>query len=81
MNQDLIPASSQPAKRPGSAGILSAGEIKLPAGLFFPPEIKGCKVGRLPRWLSGKESACSAGAVSSIPGFRRSSRGENGSLL
>ena len=39
---------------------------------------------RLPRWLSGKESACSAGDardISSIPRMGRSSGGGNGSPL
>ena len=31
----------------------------------------------LPRWLSGEESACSAGDVGSIPGLGRSSGEEN----
>ena len=35
----------------------------------------------LPRWLSGKESACSAGDVGSIPGLRRSPGGRNGNPL
>ena len=32
----------------------------------------------LPRWLSGKESACSAGDAGSIPGSGRSPGGGNG---
>ena len=32
----------------------------------------------LPRWLSGEESACSAGDVGSIPGLGRSSGEGNG---
>ena len=32
----------------------------------------------LPRWLSGKEPTCSAGAAGSIPGMGRSPRGGNG---
>ena len=34
-----------------------------------------------PLWLSGKESACSAGNVGSVLGLERSSGGENGNLL
>ena len=33
------------------------------------------------RWLSGKESTCQAGDVSSIPGLRRYPREGNGNLL
>ena len=33
---------------------------------------------RLPRWLSGKESACQAGDVGSIPGSGRSPGGGHG---
>ena len=36
---------------------------------------------RLPPWLTGKESACSAGDVSSIPGLARSLGGGNGNPL
>ena len=36
---------------------------------------------RLPRWLSGKESACQAGDVGSIPGVGRSSGEGNDNLL
>ena len=39
---------------------------------------------RLPLWLSGKESACSAGDAGdtgSIPGLRRSPEGGNANLL
>ena len=32
----------------------------------------------LPRWLNGKESACNAGDVGSVPGLRRSPREGNG---
>ena len=35
----------------------------------------------LPRWLSGKEPTCSAGAAGSIPGMGRSPRGGNGNPL
>ena len=35
----------------------------------------------LPRWLSGKESACSAGGTGSVPGSGRSPGGENGNPL
>ena len=35
----------------------------------------------LPRWLSGEESACSAGDVGSIPGSRRSPGGGHGNPL
>ena len=34
-----------------------------------------------PRWLSSKESTCSAGDVSSIPGLRRSPREGNSNPL
>ena len=33
----------------------------------------------LPSWLSGKESACNAGDVDSVPGLGRSPGKENGS--
>ena len=36
---------------------------------------------RLPRWLSGKESACNAGDAGLIPGSGRSSGGRNGNPL
>ena len=36
---------------------------------------------RLPQWLLSKESACSAGDVGSIPGWRRSPGGGNGNPL
>ena len=35
----------------------------------------------LPRWLSGKESACNAGDTGSIPGSGRSPGGEHGNPL
>ena len=35
----------------------------------------------LPWWLSGKESACSAGDLGSIPGLGRSSGGGHGNPL
>ena len=35
----------------------------------------------LPWWLSGKESACQAGDVGSVPGLGRSSREGNGNSL
>ena len=35
----------------------------------------------LPWWLSGKESACNAGDVGSIPGLRRSPGEGNGNPL
>ena len=35
----------------------------------------------LPRWLSGKESVCNAGAVGSIPGSGRSPGKGNGNPL
>ena len=35
----------------------------------------------LPRWLSAKESSCSAGDMGSIPGSGRSPGKGNGSLL
>ena len=35
----------------------------------------------LPRWLSGKESACQAGDMGSIPGSGRSAVEENGNPL
>ena len=41
-------------------------------------------VGRLPRWLIGKESACSAGETGSIPGSGRSpgeGHGNHSSIL
>ena len=38
-----------------------------------------CVKARLPRWLRGKESACTAGAAGSIPGSGRSPGGANGS--
>ena len=41
--------------------------------------MKGCQRNyRLPRWLSGKESTCNAGAVGLIPGPGRSSGEGNG---
>ena len=40
----------------------------------------GCSSG-LPRWLSGKESACNAGDARSIPGLGRSPGEGNGSPL
>ena len=36
---------------------------------------------QLPWWLSGKESACNAGAAGSFLGSERSSGEENGNLL
>ena len=42
------------------------------------------RVAGLPRWLSGKESACSAGAVGdtgSVPGWGRSPGGGHGNPL
>ena len=36
---------------------------------------------RLPRWLSGKESACQAGGAGSFPGAGRSPSEGNGNLL
>ena len=35
----------------------------------------------LPRWLSGKESACNAGGTGSIPGLGRSPGGGHGNIL
>jgi len=35
----------------------------------------------LPRWLGGKESACKAGDMGSIPGLGRSPGEENGNPL
>ena len=35
----------------------------------------------LPRWLSGKEAACHAGGMGSIPESGRSSEEGNGNLL
>ena len=35
----------------------------------------------LPRWLSGKESACNAGDLRSIPGEGKSPGGEHSNLL
>ena len=35
----------------------------------------------LPPWLSGKESACNAGGMGSIPGLGRSPGGGHGSSL
>ena len=35
----------------------------------------------LPWWLSGKESACNAGATGLIPGLRRSPGGGHGNRL
>ena len=35
----------------------------------------------LPRWLSGRESACNAGDASSVPGSGRSPGGRNGNPL
>ena len=35
----------------------------------------------LPRWLGGKESACNAGDMGSIPGLGRSPGEENGNPL
>ena len=35
----------------------------------------------LPSWLSGKESACNAGGVGSIPGWARLPGGGNGNPL
>ena len=43
-------------------------------------EIKN-KRNRLPRWLSGKESACNAGDADSVPGSRRSPGEGNGNPL
>ena len=43
--------------------------------------IKSCLKHELPRWLSGKDSALSAGEVSSIPGPGRSSGEGNGNPL
>ena len=39
------------------------------------------KRNRLPRWLSGKESACNAGDADSVPGSRRSPGEGNGNPL
>ena len=36
---------------------------------------------RLPLWLSGKESTCTAGEADLIPGLERSSEGGNGNSL
>jgi len=38
-------------------------------------------VSRLPKWLSGKESACQAGDVDLIPGFGRFPGEGNGNPL
>ena len=35
----------------------------------------------LPRWLSGKESACQAGDMGSVPGSRKTPGGGNGNPL
>ena len=35
----------------------------------------------LPKWLSGKESACNAGGTGSIPGSGKSPEGGNGNPL
>ena len=45
----------------------------LEIGVYFIPELS--------RWLSGKESACNAGAADSIPGWEKSPGGRNGSPL
>ena len=43
---------------------------------------RGCaKLQGLPRWLSGKESACSLEDPDSIPGLRKSSGGGSGNPL
>ena len=39
------------------------------------------KIGRLPRWLRGKESGCDAGDVGLIPGLERSPGGGQGNPL
>ena len=55
--------------------------------LFFPVSLKwllGVNKFRLPRWLRGKESSCSAGDpgdTGSIPGSGRSPRGGHGNPL
>jgi len=41
----------------------------------------GCLWIRLPRWLSGKESACNAGDTGSVSGSGRSPGEENGNPL
>ena len=44
--------------------------------------LKGCLVGLgLPRWLTGKESACSEGDMGSVPGWGRSPGEGNGNPL
>ena len=48
-----------------------------PLGLGFPI----FKMNGLPRWLSGKESACTVRDVGSIPGSRRSPGEGNGNPL
>ena len=40
-----------------------------------------CHTNGIPKWLSGKESACSAGGMGLIPGSGRSSGGGNGNPL
>ena len=56
-------------------------------GYFFSHDVKVTKLFRnnlhyrLPRWYSGKESACNARDVGLIPGLGRYPRGGNGSLL
>ena len=49
-------------------------------GSFLYIECGSTYVG-LPRWLSGKESACDAGDVGLIPGAGRSPGGGNGNPL
>ena len=46
---------------------------------FFSKWLQSCH--RLPRWLSGKESTCNAGDLSSVPGSGRSSEEGNGNPL
>ena len=50
--------------------------------MFFFFILKVLEIGGIfSRWLSGKESACNAGAPDSIPGWGKSPGGRNGNPL
>ena len=49
--------------------------------LVLAADSPGFEVNRLPRWLSGKGSACDAGGTGLMPGSGRSPGGGSGSPL
>ena len=63
---------------PGQSDSLRMNEMRFSSERSYD---LGRWTGGIPQWLSGKESACSAGGVALIPGLGRSPAGGNGHLL